>query len=202
MRVGLRSIAAALVLLAATAFADPFTGRYEIVSVADAGGVSVTGFIDFSSAPMGTTKFSLSSGFGVTGFEIRSVTPASTLVSSSFADLFFNFEIDFDAALGAAELNPVAPTVNSGVVWQVFGDLDGEGDSPDFIDLAAFAFPGGFGTNWRVRADDPSTFFSFVVRIDPAPPAWKLALVPEPGTLVLSGLAMAGVVWRRRKRKA
>ena len=59
-------LAAVLLLLVGTAFADPFTGRYNIEAL-PSGDVTLTGFIDFVAAPMGTDTFKLGDSF-VTGF--------------------------------------------------------------------------------------------------------------------------------------
>lgn len=64
MGMGISKIGAALALLVSSALADPFTGRYLVESLPDAG-VSVSGYIDFVNAPMGTTALRLGDAFVV-----------------------------------------------------------------------------------------------------------------------------------------
>jgi len=204
MRSGIGSIAAALVLLVGSALADPFTGRYNIESIPDRD-VYLSGFIDFSGAPMGTTTFKLGDSF-VTGFSIVVSGPGiSTLTYDSLADTFQDSYLIFDAALGAPVL--VVVRDDGGRRWTASGDLDGQADGTDriFLGLGALVIVRG----WRGEEDDlsvPIARESFST--DDANPTWKLVLasgaapVPEPGTLLLSGLAVAGaIVWRRRKHK-
>ncbi len=202
MRVGL-TVAAVLVLLAGTAFADPFTGRYNIESIATQG-VSASGFIDFFEAPMGTASFKLGDSF-VSGFSIVVSGPGiSTLTYDSQAVALTRDDVlTFDAPLGDATL--VVVRNQSDGEWAAIGDLDGEADTFDILQIGLLG--GGSVRFWGSSEDlipGPAAGST-----DDANPAWRLVLasgpapVPEPGTFVLSGLAVAGAfVWRRRKRKA
>lgn len=205
MRSGLASIAAALVLLVETSSADPFTGRYNIESIVDRG-VSVSGFIDFFGAPTGTKTFRLGDSF-VAGFSIVVAGPGiSTLVYDP--PVYSDFALTFDAALGSAQLLPF-PYADVNVGWAADGDLDHQGDSPDFIVLAYSSPPFLTSTYWVAYEDyylTPLLYYSAGSYIDSSP-AWKLVLattapVPEPSTVGLCGLAASGAIaWRRRRHK-
>ncbi len=188
MRVGL-TVAAVLVLLAGTALADPFTGRYLVDPTDDIDGGSLEGFIDLAGVPMGATSFALSSAvdfsFTVTG-------PSGGVIMWDHGDgIGIDGSFGFDGPIGSQELAPVgAPST-----WQSpFVDLGGLGPAADQITLVAFG-------DWRSVDQDRTPIV--IGR------TWKLVLaggsapVPEPGTLFLSGLAVAGaLVWRRRQGKA
>ena len=112
----------ALLLLTCVCSAEPFTGRYLLETTEDEG-VSMTGYIDFVAAPMGTTSFSLASGF-VSGFSFTGSGPGVGSDSiNSLADLFQNDVLTFSAALGASELVVVAPATSGLPGW--YGRVNG-----------------------------------------------------------------------------
>ena len=190
-------------LCSAAAYAAPFTGRYEIESI-ERDGVSISGWIDFLAAPMGTTEFNLSDSF-VTGFEIRaSGTPIlADLVYDDLADKDRDDKILFQSALGASELVAAA---NAGAtkVWTGIGDLDGQSDGDDQVTIGVLNAIVPY-TRW-VANDDGTALYSVNSGLGGSPPAWKLVLVPdqkpvpEPGTWLLLGSALAGFAWFRRRR--
>ncbi len=138
MRMKLGPLATALVLLIGTAFADPFTGRYNVLSIAK-DGVSVSGFIDFDSAPMGTTTFSLGSGFATAFSLMYSGTGITTVTYDQIVPGNVVDPIIFDAPLGSDELLPLLPAAGaSRSRWDAFV-------TGGRIQLTLFS---GGGTSW------------------------------------------------------
>lgn len=209
MTVGIRRVAGALTLLAGSALADPFTGRYNIESVAHPSGISISGFIDFVNAPMGTSAFNLDAPF-ITGFSIVASGPTSdTLTWNTLAVAQVIFQptpMPFDAALGSAILNPGKPQDPDAAQWLGLGDLDGQGDPGDYValvvlsDAIASSF-GGLAWYWITLNDSQLVTVMALTRSD-APP-WRLVLqaapVPEPGTLVLCGVMLLGLAFHLRR---
>lgn len=185
----------ALLCLVAPAVADPFTGRYNIVTVPDRG-VSIAGYIDFLNAPMGTDTFNLRSPF-VTGFLIQASGPGiSTLTYDTLVLANNDHLVTFDSPLGDPTLHPTRP-VSGVTAWIAIGDLDGQGDVIDRLQLAA-----GIGhSDWVVHED---IFTAQQVQRGQQfgdPPHWKLVFVPvpEPAPLIVIALCMLGLVcWARR----
>jgi hypothetical protein len=188
---------AACLALAATAFADPFTGRYDIESLTDSTGVSVSGFIEFTNAPAGTAAFNLGASF-VSDFEIVISGPIGTYRYDDISQSGLDEVITFNGPFGAAVLVPVPDTLNR--VWSGIGALDGQGDPLDSVSLRTVkpdaASP--LGTiRWDLLFD--STAARQVISLDP--PAWHLVnAVPEPGTIALLAAGGALAALRRRRR--
>jgi hypothetical protein len=194
--------AAGVIVLAGTASADPFTGRYEIVSLESPvfpAGISISGFIEFTDAPTGSdAAFNLAASY-VTSFEIIAsggqLTEPLRYTSTSASVL--DEVIKFDGALGALVLTPVPEDLNKS--WVAVGDLDGQNDGDDKLQLSTgkpSAYPPDGIIRWDILVD--STYASQAISL--SPPAWHLVLaVPEPGMLLL--LATSGLVLLGRRRR-
>lgn len=182
-------IAAALGVFVGAASADPFTGRYNIESIADSG-VEISGWIDFVGVPMGTTTFNLgdASAFRI----VASGGGLPTTVYDDLADALFNMDIEFDNALGAPVLTPAANALG---IWAGKGDLDGQNDGLDQIELR-HAFN---SVAWFVFVDGNNVAADFTVGGTPNPPAWKLT-IPEPGSALLLAIGVAAILLRRRRK--
>ncbi len=205
------TLATALLILAGSAFADPFSGRYELVAAPDFNvpAARLVGVIEVTNAPMGTTSFSLHDAF-VSDFEFKldGYPLNSQFIYDTGSDFVWDFSMQFGSALGTAELHASAtggrwvasdpaelakpglrhylPIQLTPGHWRFFDSVD---DATTSGNVLSFGSAGLIGQAWHLElASTPA----------PAPDP-----VPEPGTLVLSGLAVAGaLVWRRRKRAA
>jgi len=199
-----------VVALPDVASAEPFTGRYDIVTESK-GGVVVSGYIEFVEAPVGTTTFKLQDDF-ITDFEIRaSLEGHADLVIQFTTPLSWSNVQAFSDALGADVLYPVVPVTGTRS-WGVANipDIGGRPDFPDQLKLfTQYTAPtGGWYARWdRFASDSVTVLNSF--EDNGGSPTWWLELrgatepIPEPSTLVLLGLGGVGLfVARRRRTKA
>jgi len=153
--------------LADVCHADAFTGRYNIVAEKSDKGGSISGYIEFKDAGI-TNKFALPGEYdhGVTEVFITYTEPGMNTLTVDLSDyrdlsgkLSLQDIIGFDGVLGAPVLTPVFHNpLSANASWEFSGDLDGHGETTDYLRLFIFNVDGDISTpgqtRWTVLIDD------------------------------------------------
>ncbi len=193
MRVRLKSIAAALVLLAGSVLADPVT--YELEAITGVKGGSLTGTIVWDSAVFAPT-LALATLYSFTYTTVGTLGAPPTFTLDQSDPIFFD-TLQFTGSVGDSMLIPLIP-VGPQQIW-LFGSTNA--GLMTFV-AAPFAEP----VQWFAQDLTAALLTDNQGTHSPPTLGWKLnqvpAPIPEPGTFILSSLAVAGYVARRRKRRA
>lgn len=210
----------AVAIFVGTAFADPIT--YELIAhvTGQVEGSKPVGTITFADGSAGASSYDIATAG--TEFDLRIVDYSSTIPGWKSGDtgisangiLRFSTGVIGDAVLTPFQ-HPGAPNFDTFERWSFRFDvvpLTGAPTGPP--DLLLQLFADSFSDGWQfqdfppITPANPNGFptvndFSFLSSRPPSIVEWDLRIVPEPGTVFLSGFAIAGIlVWRRRKRVA
>lgn len=216
LRFGL--VAAAIVLTVGVTRADSIT--YELVA-------NVVGFVE-GSKPVGTITFAhaghLASSYDIatmdTEFDLGIADYPSAIPrwKSGQTGISANGTLRFSTGvIGDAVLIPFQtptnfdPATNERWVFRYdFIPLTGPPTGP--ADLSLRLIADTFANGWQFQDSPPVTptnpngfptvnDFTLLHLLPENVVEWELRIIPEPGTVVLSGFALASIlVWRRRKR--